>query len=262
MLGKFRNAKQREIERLARLAEAGLISEPRRGNKPDFAKALNQPEKITIIAEYKRASPSCGNICKTLNVEDVARQYQTGGAGAMSVLTEEDFFDGKLEFLDRAAQATNFTLPLLRKDFIFHPLQVVETAATSASALLLIVRMFPDSQTLRDLREQTEKLGMQAVIEVFAENDLKIARAAGARIIQVNARDLDTLEVDRGACITLIESNPPEQNEIWIAASGMDSKEHLQAARNAGYSAALIGTALMRDGKPGETLAKITGKAS
>ena len=127
---------------------------------------------------------SRGPICHSLTVEEAARQYVAAGAGALSILTERRFFAGELDFLERAA-ARCLGTPLLRKDFIFDPLQVRATAATPAAALLLIVALTPDAALLRRLREQAESLGMQAVVEVCGSKDLALARESGARIIQV-----------------------------------------------------------------------------
>ena len=156
-----------------------------------------------------------------------------------------------------AAGDTPSPLPLLRKDFIFSAEQVAATAATRASALLLIVRMTPQVALLRALREQAEAAGMEAVVEVFDAADLRLARASGARLIQVNARDLDSLRVDREACVRLAEQYPPQAGECWIAASGIDSAEQLLAVADAGFSAALIGSAFMQGGRPGAALASL-----
>lgn len=150
--------------------------------------------------------------------EEAAKQYAEAGASCLSVLTEETYFKGTLGYLKRMSAPG---LPLLRKDFIFDRLQVAATAATPASALLLIVRLTPDAALLRSLREQAEAHGIDAVVEIFDEADLALARESGARIIQVNARDLDTLQVDRSACLRLAERfHQAGDNEAWIAASG------------------------------------------
>lgn len=263
-LERFRAAKGAEIESLRRAAADGSMPPAWAGPRPDFAAALNaRPARgpLAVVAEYKRASPSKGIICEHLTVEDVARQYAGAGAAAMSVLTEEEWFHGELAFLGRATRALEEAgvprLPLLRKDFIFDPLQVEATAATPASALLLIVRLTPRAAELRDLREQAESHGMAAVVEVFDAEDLALARESGARIIQVNARDLDSLKVDRGAPLALIQEYPPLTGETWIAASGMDSFAHLLQAADAGYAAALVGTALMAGGEPGAALGRL-----
>ena len=270
LLERFRTAKQAEVEALRVLETQGALPAAYEGQRPDFAAALTRQQHtgsgggspLAVVAEYKRASPSRGVICENLDVEDVARQYAAAGASAVSVLTEETFFRGRLEYLARAADPALYTgprVPLLRKDFIFDPLQVRATAATPASALLLIVRLTPDAATLRALREQAEAYGIQAVVEIFDAEDLRLARESGARIIQVNARDLESLTIDRDACLRLIQACPPANGELWIAASGMSSAEHLRAAASAGYHAALVGSALMEGGTPGEALAALLG---
>ena len=263
-LERFRAAKAAELAALRQAEASGTLPPPWRGPRPDFAAALaGRPGRgpLNVVAEYKRASPSKGVICEALAVEDVARQYAGAGAAALSILTEEQWFRGELAFLGRASRALEEAggpaLPLLRKDFIFDPLQVVATAATPAAALLLIVRLTPEAAQLRALREQAEGHGMAAVVEVFDAEDLALARESGARIIQVNARDLESLKVDREAPLTLIRACPPLPGEIWIAASGMDSFGHLELAAEAGYRAGLVGTALMAGGEPGAALARL-----
>lgn len=255
-LQRFRDAKRGEIARLTVQAEAGRLPAPFSGARPAFREALRlRPDGLpAVIAEYKRASPSAGDIAPDLPPEDVAGQYARAGAACLSVLTEEAHFRGDLAFLGRMA---GYGPPMLRKDFIFHPLQVAETAATPASALLLIVRLTPDVALLRRLREDAEAHGIDAVVEVFDAADLALARAAGSRIIQVNARDLEHFTVDRAACLRLADTfrhDADGREERWIAASGMDRREHLRAAADAGFDAALLGTALMRGGRPGEAL--------
>ena len=175
----------------------------------------------------------------------------------MSVLTEEKYFAGSMDFLSRAAKATRNSLPILRKDFIFDLLQVEATAATAAAAILLIVRLTPDVKTLRNLRERAEDFGLASVVEVFDKDDLHMARESGATIIQVNARDLKTFRVNREDCLNLPRQVPPLPGEIWIAASGIENNAHLCEARDAGFTAALVGTALMRGGRPGLALKQL-----
>ncbi|MBD5558372.1 MAG: indole-3-glycerol-phosphate synthase [Desulfovibrio sp.] len=263
-LERFRAAKAAELMALRRAEAAGTLPRPWLGPRPDFAAALTaRPNHgpLNVIAEYKRASPSRGVICEALDVEAVARQYAEAGAAALSILTEEEWFRGDLAFLARAArtleEAGEPALPLLRKDFIFDALQVAATAATPAAALLLIVRLTPEARVLRALREQAESFGMAAVVEVFDAADLALARESGARIIQVNARDLESLKVDREAPLALIREHPPLPGEVWIAASGMDSFAHLARAAEAGYRAALVGTALMAGGQPCAALGRL-----
>lgn len=256
MLDVFRAEKEREVALLREREREGSFPAPLTAPRPSFRAALLAPHPgiLPIIAEYKRASPSRGDIRLDLSPEDVARRYAGAGAACISVLTEASRFKGEPGFLARMAPAGP---PLLRKDFILHPLQVRATAATPASALLLIVRLTPDARTLRALREEAESFGMDAVVEIFNAEDLALARESGARLIQANARDLDTLHVDREACLSLGAAR--RDGELWIAASGMSEPAHLQRAAEAGFNAALIGSGLMAEGDPGAALARLTG---
>lgn len=260
MLDYFLAQARNEARKLHELEKRGKFPAPYSGARPDFAARLAQPAPILpVIAEYKRASPSRGLICAHLEVENVARQYAANGAGCMSVLTEKTKFDGDLAFLGRA-HAAEPGLPLLRKDFIADPLQVRQTAATPASAMLLIARMTPDAKLLRRLRELAGTYGLESVVEIFDEKDLRLARESGARLIQVNARDLVNLRVDRSSCLRLIERFPPQKDEVWIAASGIENPVQLRDAAEAGFHAALVGSALMAGGEPGKALRQLLGE--
>ncbi len=251
MLDRFRAAKSREIALLEELDQAGVMPPPFEGFRPSMSFALRSKE-IAVIAEYKRASPSRGDIELGLPPADAAQAYRKAGARALSVLTEETYFKGKLDFLEIMA---GNGLPLLRKDFIFHPLQIRATAATPASALLLIARMVPGAQELKRLMDLTVDCGMEPVVEVFDYRDLEQAKLADARIIQVNNRDLDTLRVDMGISSQLVLERMPD--EIWISASGFSRHEELAAAREMGFDAVLVGTSLMSGGDPGAALARL-----
>lgn len=248
MLEKFRAAKAPEIEALRKLAQAKRLPEAYSGFRPSFSFAL-RGKGLSVIAEYKRASPSKGDIELGLTPREAAEGYARGGARAMSVLTEERYFKGSLDFLMECASVG---LPLLRKDFLFHPLQIAATAATPASALLLIVRMLKDAAELAKLLELAHKLGMEAVVEVFDDKDLDAAKEAGATIIQVNNRDLDTLKMDSTTSERLIGRRRP--NEVWISASGFARPEELVWAQGLGYDAVLVGSSLMAGGRPAEAL--------
>jgi indole-3-glycerol phosphate synthase len=255
LLDRFKDSKLSEIHALEDLEKQGQLPSPLTGTRPDFREAiLRKPKQgpLAVIAEFKQASPSKGIIATGLTPEGVAQDYADGGATCISVLTQKDHFGGEIGYLNRMATPG---LPLLRKDFIFHPLQVVATAATPASALLLIVRLTPDVALLRDLREQAESYGIHAVVEIFDRHDLELARQSGAKIIQVNARDLNTLHTDRSLCLEL--GREKQDGEAWIAASAMEKPEHLVAAQQAGFNAALIGTALMQHGTPRQTLIEL-----
>lgn len=252
-LQRFIDAKAAEIAALRRAHGEGNMPEPFAGVRGDFRAALQTPppasEPLRVIAEFKRCSPSQGVINGSLDPAEAARIYAEGGAAAMSVLTEETYFLGSTADMLAAATAG---LPLLRKDFLFDPLQVEQTMATPAAAMLLIVALTPDAALLRDLRQMGESAGIESVVEIFSERELDTAREAGARIIQVNARNLETFATDRSAGLRLARLHTDD--ETWIAASAMSDRRHLMEAAEAGYDAALVGTALMQTSQPGETL--------
>lgn len=254
MLEKFRGAKQAEIAHLKALETAQQLPLPFSGQRPSFSDALLAHRPIAVIAEYKRASPSRGDINLDVPPADIAAMYAGAGAAAISVLTEETYFKGSLDFLAAMRPAG---LPLLRKDFLLHPLQVVATAATPASALLLIVRLVPDD-VLADMLRLTYDAGLEAVVEIFDEADLSRAEAAGARIIQVNNRDLDTLKTDLAVAERLSRHKRP--GRIWIAASGIASRADVLHMADLGYDAVLVGTSLMSQDDPGAALARLTGR--
>ena len=246
-LERFRQAKEEEVAHLHAHPPTVCFQ----GVRPVFLKRGTDQRTLSIIAEYKRASPSRGVINEQITPAEIARLYTEGGADAISVLTEKKYFGGDLGFLHEIAKHTQ--LPLLRKDFIFDEMQVRETATTPASALLLIVALTPDAHQVCDLRLLAESFGLEAVVEIFNETELELARTAGARIIQVNNRNLETLEMDMSTTVRLIRQRLP--NERWIAASGIDS--HGALIRLSGYDAALIGSALMATADPKQALRSI-----
>jgi indole-3-glycerol phosphate synthase len=145
--------------------------------------------------------------------------------------------------------------PLLRKDFIFHPTQVLETAETTASAILLMVRLTPDPALLSDLMATAEGHGLECVVEVFDPSELKLARGVGARLIQFNSRDLGSLKVDSGRIFQMALDHPPGPGEVYIAASGLSTPADLIKARDSGFRAVLIGTKIMAAADPAIALA-------
>ena len=252
MLERFRSAKGPEILALRAAAAEGRLPAPFAGPRPGFAAALRGRRPLAVIAEYKRASPSRGAINLALSPEAAAGAYAEAGAAALSVLTEAKYFQGSLGFL--AAMAGR-GLPLLRKDFLFDPLQVAETAATPASALLLIARMFTDAAGLAGMLRCCRAAGLEAVTEVFDARDLDLARAAGAEIIQVNNRDLDTLRVDLANSRRLAAAKRP--GELWISASGIGTSQQALELAELGFEAVLVGTSLMAAADPGAALREL-----
>ncbi|MDR2800126.1 MAG: indole-3-glycerol-phosphate synthase [Desulfovibrio sp.] len=251
MLERFRKAKAAEVLALQALAARGALPPPRAGSRPSLRAALESGPYPAVIAEYKRASPSRGDISLALEPEAVASAYAGAGAGALSVLTEEVYFKGKTEYLERMAAPG---LPLLRKDFIIHPLQIAQTAASAASALLLVARMLDEKELGRLLR-CCQEAGLEPVTEIFDADDLRRARAAGAALIQVNNRDLSRLVVDFSASRRLITRKKP--GEFWITASGIERREELDRLLALGFDAALVGSSLMSGGDPGGALAAL-----
>jgi indole-3-glycerol phosphate synthase len=256
MLEKFRAAKAAEVRRLVALEAAQQLPKPYAGKRPSFSDALINKAPLAVIAEYKRASPSMGDINLGLGPVEVAAMYAASGAAALSVLTEETYFKGSLDYLEAMSPAG---LPMLRKDFLIHPLQVVQTAATRASALLLIVRMLTDPE-LADMLRLTYDFGLEAVVEVFDARDLERAEAAGAHIIQVNNRDLDTLKTDFAVARSLAPKKRP--GRLWIAASGLKTRADVAAMAELGFDAVLVGTSIMAGADPGAALAALTGNAA
>lgn len=248
MLDQFYIAKEKEIEKLRLLAAQDALPPLWSGVRPSFKQALVKNE-IAVVAEYKRASPSRGDIRSDLELEDALQMYIRGGASALSILTEEKFFKGKFEFLERAVQCAGHT-PILRKDFIYEPLQIRATASTGASAVLLIVKAVNDARKLSELMETAKEYGLECVVEIFNSSELETARKVGAELIQVNSRNLQNLHVDMAATLHLIKACPPQKNEVWIAASGITTHADLEKASLAGYEAVLVGTALMKNANP------------
>jgi indole-3-glycerol phosphate synthase len=208
---------------------------------------------LNVIAEFKRRSPSKGVIRPVADAREIACAYEVGGAKAISVLTEEDYFDGSIDDLRVVKSAVE--LPLLRKDFVFEEYQVFEAAAAGADAILLIVAAL-DDETLGRLRQLAEdELGMDALVEVHDELEMKRAHKCGARLIGVNNRNLHTFEVSLSTSLKL--SNQAPANSVLISESGLRTAEDLKRLAGVGYRGFLIGESLMRAENPGEALSAL-----
>jgi indole-3-glycerol phosphate synthase len=219
---------------------------------PSFSEALSSEERIGIIAEIKKASPSAGVLREDLDVDALAALYRDAGARAISVVTEERFFQGRLGWVGAAARASG--LPVLRKDFLFSPYQIAETRAAGASGVLLIVAML-DADELSLLLELAGEYGLDALVEVHDEGELDEALGAGARIVGVNNRDLKTFEVDLETSLRLAERIPG--NVLFVAESGIRGKADIDRLREAGADAFLVGEALLRSGEPARVLGSL-----
>ena len=216
--------------------------------------ALSNDQRINIIAEFKRRSPSRGEIRTNADPASIAKAYESAGAAAVSVLTEEDHFHGSLDDLRAVRRA--ISLPILRKDFIFDEYQLYESAAAGADALLLIVAAL-DDETLGLLRRITEEeLGMDALVEVHTTEEMDRAIRSGAKIIGVNNRDLGTFEVSLETSVKLAPIAP--NGAVLISESGIGSAADISRLRSLGYRGFLIGETLMRANDPAQVLMDFT----
>lgn len=216
-----------------------------------FRRALanRSREGIAVIAELKKASPSKGLIRADFRVEELARELEAGGAAALSVLTDEEFFQGSLENLRLASAAV--TVPCLRKDFIVDEFQLLEARAHCADAVLLIVAALTDEE-LNTLARRARARGLDVLCEVHDEEELHRALAAHCDLIGVNSRDLRTFKVDLETAVRLAENFPTDV--VRVAESGIHSGADVARLRAAGYQGFLIGESLMRAERPGEAL--------
>jgi indole-3-glycerol phosphate synthase len=216
--------------------------------------ALGTKGRLNIIAEFKKESPSKGVINESVDAASVARKYEAGGAAAISVLTEEDFFKGSLD--DLRAVRTAVDLPILRKDFVFDVYQIYEAAEAGADAVLLIAAML-DDEAMSELKSVAEdELGLDALIEVHTLDEIERVKMIGAKLVGVNNRDLKTFSVSLDVSRELILFKPDKA--IMISESGLRSREDLVELRGLGYSGFLIGETLMRSDYPDLGLKKLT----
>jgi len=234
--------KRSEIERLHprrdELHEAALL----RNDFRSFASALQRgPDQLALIAEIKKASPSAGVIVESFDPLEIAKNYARAGVDAISVLTDERFFQGHLSFLPRIREVV--TPPLLRKDFILEEIQIAESAAAGADAILLIVAALAQEQ-LMALLEAAAIYQLDALVEVHTLAELDRALETSAQIIGVNNRDLTTFEIDLGVTEKLSEEVPT--GIVLVSESGIRTAEDLARIKACGVDAVLIGEALMR----------------
>jgi indole-3-glycerol phosphate synthase len=234
-------------------------SEIRKNAQPHrFLRALeSDPHRLIIIAEFKRRSPSVGIIRDDLTVSEIVRCYERGGAAAISVLTDEEYFGGSIGDLCAARSVTK--LPLLRKDFIIDRIQILEAATTGADAVLLIVAAL-DDVSLGQLRALAEdELGLDALVEVHSSEELTRALNAGGKIIGVNNRDLRTFRVSLNTSERLIAEAP--RDKIMISESGLHSTDSLLHLHKLGFRGFLIGEALMSAPDPEAALRDLVAAA-
>ena len=224
-----------------------------------FRRALLEKSKtgVAVIAELKKASPSKGLIRGEFFVEELASELEVAGAAALSVLTDEEFFQGSLENLRRASAAVK--IPCLRKDFIVDEFQLLEARANAADAILLIVAALTDAE-LRMLRDAAKAYELDVLCEVHDRTELERALSLDCECVGVNSRDLRTFEVSLNRACELAALLP--SSSVKVAESGIHTAADMQRLRAAGYDAFLIGESLMRQAHPGEALAKLLSESA
>jgi indole-3-glycerol phosphate synthase len=238
-----------------RLLERAAAEHQPRG----FARALREAAMThpAVIAEIKKASPSKGLIRAEFNAAALAQELESGGAAALSVLTDEKYFQGSLENLRLASAAVK--LPCLRKDFMVDEFQVLEARANAADAILLIVAALSDAK-LRTLRDAARTYELDVLCEVHDAEELERALALECECVGVNSRDLKTFEVSLDRACELAAKLP--KNAVKVAESGIHTAADMERLRAAGYDAFLIGESLMRSAKPGEALKQLLDVSS
>jgi indole-3-glycerol phosphate synthase len=222
----------------------------------DFFAALAAPGPIKLIAEVKKASPSAGVIRADFDPVEIARTYAAHGATCISVLTDEPYFQGRLEYLSQIRQAVR--VPLLRKDFIIDSYQLFEARVAGADAVLLIAECLDDCN-LRKLHNETIELGMTPLVELYEPENLPRVIEAGATLIGVNNRDLKTFNVDLNHAIELRKKVP--RDCLFVAESGIRTHDDVQKLANAGIDAILVGESLMTQPDIGAAVDRLLGRA-
>ncbi len=272
--------KKREVVRMPeRTLAAGDLRDAllERGDRRDFMSALQKPKSgpVALIAEVKKASPSAGVICKDFDPVRIAKEYEAAGASCLSVLTDEKFFQGSLDYLRQIRAAVR--LPLLRKDFIIDERQILEAIEWGADAILLIVRILSDAK-LKHFHSLAVDARLTALVEVHDEAELNRATAIGAQLIGVNNRDLDTFKVDLATTERLAarqqqsgtgfqpvsESKAGDRLEacptLLVAESGIHTRADVDRLAKCGAKAILVGESLMRGGDIRSKVRELLGK--
>ncbi len=239
----------RMIEETRRVVEAAKRTRPQEDLakeaaaiylKSAFKRNISRPHHINLIAEIKKASPSKGILRGDFNPVKIAITYQANGASALSILTNERFFEGKLEYIKKVKE--NVSLPILRKDFIIDEYQIYESVAAGADAILLICEILSTNELTR-LNNLAISLGLDSLVEIHNEEDLEKALAAGASIIGINNRDLHTFKTDMAITQKLIRLIP--SHKTIVSESGIKNYEDVMFLKSLGVNAVLIGEAFM-----------------
>lgn len=222
----------------------------------NFAAALKKEDAVSVIAEIKKASPSKGLIRDDFDVRRIAAQYSEAGASAISVLTDEPFFQGHIRNLELAYEEVE--IPLLRKDFIVDPYQIEEARAYGADAILLIVRI-TDGQQLNELHDAATEAGLQCLVECYDDDDFKRVDFERVKIVGVNNRNLRTFNVELHRGVALLNQAP--ETVVTVSESGLGEPEDMHYLRDHGINSALIGEFFMRKNHPGDALKNLLEKS-
>ena len=262
MNGFLDEAFEEAVCRVRRWRSAGLLEKlcdtPVQGrNARSFVASLRESKPLALIAEIKRASPSGGMLRQEVDPPRQARTYLDSGAAAVSVLTESRWFGGSLDDFVAVRQATSGSL--LRKDFIVDEYDIEISAAIGADAVLLIAARF-DSIRLRELLDFARHLGMETLVETHSERDAAVACEAGATIIGINSRNLQTLEVSLNTALRALERIPSDR--VRVLESGIRSVQDVRAAVESGADAVLVGEVLMRSSDPATTIRSLLSDAA
>jgi indole-3-glycerol phosphate synthase len=230
----------------------------------DFMAALRQPPTgtIALIAEVKKASPSAGVICPDFDPVRIAQEYEAAGASCLSVLTDEKFFQGSLDYLRRIRTAVK--MPLLRKDFIIDERQILEAIEWGADAILLIVAILTDAE-LRRLHSLAAEAGLAALVEVHDADELERAMGIGAKLIGINNRDLKTFKVDLATTVRLVRALVAGDaailsRKILVSESGIHTRADVERLADCGAKAVLVGESLMQSGNIQAKVKELLGK--
>ena len=250
-----KNVQKRLSERKTRVSLDDLkIRIKEAGPTYDFIESIHRREgsRIRMIAEVKKASPSKGVIRKDFDPVKIAEAYESSGASAISVLTEEDSFLGHPEYLKKIRERVK--VPLLRKDFILEPYQVMEARVWGADAYLLIVSLLNDHE-LEELINMGQDLNMTALVETHSQSELDRALNSSAKVIGINNRNLKTFVTDLETTFKLMKGIP--KGRVVVSESGIQSPEDLKRLESVGVDAVLVGEAFMRSPRPGEKLREL-----
>lgn len=250
--------KRTEVEKILPRAELLRLASLERNDFRSLYTALKRMDEgstgVALVAEVKKASPTAGTIKEDFNALDIAREYDRQGASAISVLTDKKFFKGDLSYLTEIRREVS--VPCLRKDFILHEAQIWEAAVAGADAVLLIVACLGQEELVH-LLDVTQKCGLEALVEVHDREEMERALETDAKIIGVNNRNLKTFEVDLKTTELLSEEVPDDV--VLVSESGIRGGEDARMVEEWGADAVLVGEALMRSGKVGDTVKEIMG---